>query len=209
MKLLAPLLLLAALAAPAAAQYCDTSNSCFFPPGPCAYLGSGSVTFSNGWELRLLDFENSIDCDPLPPLGGSTNQQDHSTCVLRLWNGLSLIGAGGNELMTMHLFAVPPSVNPREVDLELLALDLSPGSLPMNVQLRESPTLVSNGHMQQTEVTPGNYHVTSFFDVFFELSLDNGQTWSPANGPVHTVLSPAPPLPARAATWGSVKASYR
>jgi hypothetical protein len=38
MKRLAALLLLGALAAPAAAQYCDTSNSCFFPPGPCAYL---------------------------------------------------------------------------------------------------------------------------------------------------------------------------
>jgi len=210
MKRLLPLLLLAALAAPAAAQYCDTSNSCFFPPGPCAYLLSGEfVTFSNGWQLTLIDLENSIDCDPLPPLGGSTNQQNHSTGVLRLKNGGTVIGGGGNTLMTMHLFAVPPSANPREVDLELLAIDFSPTAFPAGMMLRESPTQASVGHFQQTEVTPGNYHITSFFDVFFELSLDNGQSWSPASSAAHIVLSPAPPLPAHAATWGSVKASYR
>jgi hypothetical protein len=51
--------------------------------------------------------------------------------------------------------------------------------------------------------------VTSFFDVFFELSLDGGQSWSPASSAAHIVLEPAPPLPARPATWGSVKAAYR
>ena len=210
MKILSALFLLGALASPAAAQYCDTSNSCFFPPGPCAYLLSGEfVTFANGWQLTLLDFENSIDCDPLPPLGGSTNQQNHSSGVLRLKNCGTVIGGGGNTLMTMHLFAVPPSVNPREVDLELLAIDFSATAFPAGMMLRESPTLPSTGHMQQTEVTPGNFHVTSFFDVFFELSLDGGQSWSPASSAAHTVLSPAPPLPARPATWGSVKASYR
>ena len=209
MKLLAPLLLLAALAAPAAAQYCDTSNSCFFPPGPCAYLGIEHVTFSNGWQLTYVDFENAVECDPLPPSGGTTNQQVHSTCVLKLFDGSTTTGVGGQGLMTMHLFTVPPSVNPREVDLELLALDLSTLSFPSGVKLRESPTIASTGHMQQSDISPGNYHVTSFFDVFFELSTDGGQSWFPANGPVHTVISPAAPLPARAATWGGVKATYR
>jgi hypothetical protein len=32
--------------------------------------------------------------------------------------------------MTMHLFGLPPSVNPREVDLELLAIDLSRDAFP-------------------------------------------------------------------------------
>ena len=207
MKLLPALFLIGVLASPAAAQYCDTSNSCFFPPGPCAYLGAEHVTFSNGWQLTLLVFENSIDCDPLPPLGGSTNQQDHSTGGVRLFDGANTIGVGGQVLMTMHLFSVPPSVNPREVDLELLAIDFS--SSPGNVRLRESPTLASTGHLQQTEVTPGNYHVTSFFDVFFELSTDGGQSWFQANAPVHTVISPSAPLPARPTTWGGLKAIYR
>ena len=209
MKLLSALFLLGVLATHAAAQSCDTNQSCFFPPGPCAYLGIPPVAFANGWELRYVDFENSIDCVPLPALGGSTNQQDHSTSVLRLWNGLSTIVGGGNALMTVHLLDVPPNVNPREVDLELLALDLAPSALPANVKLRESPTLASTGHLQQNEMTPGQYRLTSFFDVFFELSIDGGQSWSPANGPVRVEIYPAPPLPARPATWGSVKASYR
>ena len=209
MKLFSALFLLGALATFAAAE-CNSTNSCFFPPGPCAYLLDDEfVTFSNGWQLTLVDFENSIDCDPLPPLGGTVTQQNHSTGVFTLKNGGTTVGGGGNALMTISLYAVPPSVNPREVNLELLALDLSASAFPGGVMLRESPTQASTGHLQQTEVTPGNFHITSFFDVFFELSVDGGQSWFPADGPAHTTLFPAPPLPARAATWGGVKAIYR
>jgi hypothetical protein len=208
MKTLLALCAMCAFAAPASAQFCDTNQSCFFPPGPCAYLGTEHVVFPNGWQLTYLDFENSLDCPALPPIGGSANLLDHSTFVLKLQDGGTTTLMGGSALMTMHVFVVPPNVNPREVDLELLALDLT-GSFPAGVRLRESPSLASPGHMQQTEGPPGQFHITSFFDVFFELSLDGGQTWSPALGPMHTVLSPAPPLPAHGATWGGVKAIYR
>ena len=197
-------LLAAALASPAA-SYCDTTNSCIFPPGPCAYLAFEAVTFTNGAALSSLDFENSIDCDALPPVGGSTNQLIHSACVLRLANGGPPTFHGGLSAMTMHLFGV----NPREFALELLALDLSGMSLPAGVKLRESPALASSGHASFTEGPPGQFHIDSFFDVFFELSTDDGQSWYPASGPLHTVLSPSAPLPARPATWGEVKATYR
>ena len=202
----AAVLLAGALASPAA-PYCDTTNNCVFPPGPCAYLGS-SVAFSNGATLNFLNFENSLDCDPLPPVGGSTNQLITSTGVLRLTHGGPPTLHGGSAVMTVHLFG-DPGVNPREFAIELLALDLSGIALPAGVRLRESPTLASTGHASVTEGQPGQYHIESFFDVFFELSTDSGQSWHPATTPMHTVLNPAPPLPARPATWGAVKATYR
>ena len=200
-------LLALALASPAA-PYCDTTTPCIFPPGPCAYLGSEPVTFTNGAVLNYLDFENSIDCDALPPVGGSTNQLITSTIVLRLANGGPPALYGGSATLTMHLFG-DPGVNPREIALELLALDFQFISLPAGTRLRESPTLPSSGHATITESPPGQYHIDSFFDVFFELSTDSGQSWFPASGPLRTVLSPAAPLPARPSTWGAVKATYR
>ena len=170
-------LLTAALVSPAA-SYCDTTSFCIFPPGPCAYLGFESVTFANGAVLSSLDFENSLDCDVLPPVGGSTNQLIHSACVLRLANGGPATFYGGSAVMTMDLFG-DPGVNPREFALEVLALDLSGVSLPAGVKLRESPTHPSSGHASFTEGPPGQFHIDSFFDVFFELSTDNGRAGIP------------------------------
>ena len=150
---------------------------------------------------NYLDFENSLNCDALPPVGGSTNQLITSTCVLRLASGGPPGLYSGGAVMTVHLFG-DPGVNPREFGLELLALDFPFFSLPAATKLRESPTLPSSGHATITEGPPGQFHIESFFDVFFELSTDSGQSWFPASGPLRAVLSPAAPLPARPATWG-------
>jgi hypothetical protein len=67
----------------------------------------------------------------------------------------------------------------------MTGLSLSGGGLPAGVQIRESPTLNSVG---QTRIKPiaGGYMVSSFFDIFTEVSTDSGETWNPAtNGPAH------------------------
>lgn len=71
------------------------------------------------------------------------------------------------------------------IDLEMLQLDLSGGEMPAGVMIRESPTLASLGKTSLTDIGGGLYHIDSFFDVFTELSLDGGQTWNPASGPLH------------------------
>jgi len=60
------------------------------------------------------------------------------------------------------------------------------------VTIRESPTLTSTG---QTTITPqgDGFHVSSFFDVFTELSLDGGNTWTPNIGAAsHFESTPEP-----------------
>src|SRR5207247_1134427 len=82
---------------------------------------------------------------------------------------------------------------------EMLRLDISGGTLPVGVMIRESPTRASTG---KTTVRPieGGYMIGSFFDVFPEISVDGGQTWTPAQGAQHVELrsDPAlvPPVPA-------------
>lgn len=60
-------------------------------------------------------------------------------------------------------------------DAELRSMNLtgSAGTL-----IRESPTLQSLGTVQISGTSP--YEISSFFDIFTELSLNGGNTWIPA-----------------------------
>lgn len=88
-------------------------------------------------------------------------------------------------------------------DTELLTLDLV-GTSPVRggFMLRESPTLSSTG---VTRVEGACYgfvcpavvlpmRISSFFDVFTEISTNGGTSWTPArnDGPMHVVQLPEP-----------------
>jgi hypothetical protein len=78
----------------------------------------------------------------------------------------------------------------RFFDVELLAL--SPMNVPPGTQvmLRESPTRASTGKtsVRSLPAPAGGYRISSFFDVFTEVSLDGGQTWSSVVNPTHLEL---------------------
>lgn len=66
-------------------------------------------------------------------------------------------------------------------DTRMLQLEFSGGNLPAGMMIRESPTLPSHGQTLVRESPtlpsrPTSYRVSSFFDVFTELSLDSGQS---------------------------------
>jgi hypothetical protein len=87
-----------------------------------------------------------------------------------------------------------------QVPIELVALSLQSINPPL-VLVRESPTLASSGSMtMRSSGTGSGGTFDSFFDVFVELSLDGGQSWSPlqqmqlqATGTPWTVIEPPPP----------------
>src|SRR5207253_3253402 len=68
--------------------------------------------------------------------------------------------------------------NTRFFDTEMLALNLSGGTLPGSVMVRESPSKASLGRTSVRTDSTG-YQISSFFDIFTEVSLDGGATWSP------------------------------
>ena len=96
-----------------------------------------------------------------------------------------------------------------QFDTEMLQLDLSGGTLPPGVRVRESPTLQSTG--QATERPgAGGFFIDSFFDVFTDLSVDNGATWMPSdNGSGHVAMDIINPTPVKGSTWGLIKSLYR
>jgi hypothetical protein len=77
------------------------------------------------------------------------------------------------------------------LDAEIVAFDLRGGGMPEGVLVRESPGTVSSGRTTVTTVSRGRYRVESSFDVWLELSLDGGRSWSRAAAPVRMTLAPA------------------
>ena len=78
------------------------------------------------------------------------------------------------------------------IEHEILTLDIFGGDLPPDVMFRESPTLASIGLTEAKLVGTDSsgdpiYRVDSFFDVFLEVSLDGGQSWTPLDEPLHLV----------------------
>ena len=79
-------------------------------------------------------------------------------------------------------------------DTEMLQLDLS-GTSPQfgNFRLRESPTLQSLGR-HTIRPDPRGFRISSFFDVFLELSTD-GVNWFPADRSIRVQPSSPPAAP--------------
>jgi hypothetical protein len=79
---------------------------------------------------------------------------------------------------------------------EMLALNLSGGSLPAGVMIRESPTRRSTGETRYSGGGgAGGFRINSFFDIFTELSMDGGQNWIPASSPGYMELHVDPGVP--------------
>jgi hypothetical protein len=60
----------------------------------------------------------------------------------------------------------------------------------------------STGLHQVTNLGAGLFQVDSFFDVFFELSIDGGNTFLPADGPMRLEFTTAVPEPSSLALLG-------
>jgi hypothetical protein len=75
----------------------------------------------------------------------------------------------------------------RYFDTEMLSLRVQGGGLQKGVMIRESPTKASTGRTQ-IEGGGGAFMISSFFDIFIEVSLDDGATWTPAEGGPATML---------------------
>jgi hypothetical protein len=81
-------------------------------------------------------------------------------------------------------------------DTEIVQMNLSGNAIFGSFMLRESPTLQSLG--KHTIVAdPRGYRISSFFDVFLEVSTDLGVTWIPADRSIRVQVSAPPPAPGR------------
>jgi hypothetical protein len=170
-----------------------------------AFYGSLShvpIGFAGGQilvtDVKHFNFSNSF---APPPLFGSTTHSFGSTVNMRVsldfGATFTRFSASGN--VTVRVDSTGDVGNTRSFDTEMLQLDIFGGNLPPGVMIRESPTLTSMGETTITDVGGGEFSITSFFDIFTELSVDGGQTWMPAQTGPHTVV--AQPIPDSGSTF--------
>lgn len=131
----------------------------------------------------------------VPPPDPGNNVPSSTTSFFDIFVELTLDGnsytASGQG---QALLSTPDNMLPFTTvfDTEMLQLDISGGTLPSGMMLRESPTQQSTGQLTATNLGGGIYQIDSFFDVFVELSLDGGDTWRPANKALHLTSVPEP-----------------
>ncbi len=121
---------------------------------------------------------------------GGTVQMQVSTNGGQTFNPVTANGAAAVEITNRADLNTGSS---RFYDTQMTQLDLSGGSLPPGMMVRQSPTLPSLGETTvRQDPIANNFHHRSFFDIFTEVSLDGGNTWSPSiSAPTTLGLSPS------------------
>ena len=182
-----------------------TSNT-LLPNGNYTSAPNVQTNFgTSGIVIRNLDFGSFSNSTPLPALYNTdvltTNAQATLEVSIDGGNNFTPYTTPSNCLVNLH--HTWDYGNTREIDIEMLGMDLSGGSLPPTVRFRESPTEQSLGTCEIDPPTP-NYSVDSFFDIFYEVSLDGGVNWIPATTPTRVQLhNPTTSIPTMT-EWGLI-----
>jgi len=103
-------------------------------------------------------------------------------------------GAGTARAMGI----APAGANPQVFDSELIALNLDGLSPNSAFRFRESPTSRSSGVTTREDLCPlcaapvTYWRISSFFDIFAEVSFNGGDTWTPGDKAIHVEQLPDP-----------------
>jgi len=165
------------------------------PPGAYVSPADWHAAYAAGIIISNVSHDRFTTNTPPPPPSGTQVHSFGSHLFLQV------SADGGATFQDVHTAAAVSARvtsaeivgNTRYFDTEMLQLDISGGGLPPNVRIRESPTRASLGRTSIAQLPGGGFEISSFFDIFTELSLDNGQTWEPTtNGAVRMGLPPGP-----------------
>jgi hypothetical protein len=146
---------------------------------------------ASGLLLRRIRHSNLPDPIPLPAPGASATYTASSTQIEfdtsanggTNWNHITAPAS-----VSISITGTTDSGPPRVFRTEMTQLSISGGTLPAGTMVRESPSKASVGRTTQ-RLIDGGYRISSFFDVFLEISLDSGNSWWPADSATRIVLA--------------------
>ena len=166
------------------------TNGQYISPKQWHALYANGIIISNVTHKRFL-----ANLPPPPPR--STNTHNFGSLVTLL---IKLPGGQSFQQMTANADCVVSVRNSGQqgteqvFQTEMLSLNLSGGTMPAGLMVRESPTRQSTGETRYSN-TAGGYRIASFFDIFTEVSMDGGISWSPASDPAYMELHIDPGVP--------------
>jgi len=197
-----------AMAAPAAAQPSFISADPRLPNPDRPYVMSsgspeyGSFVFVDDLEIRITN-PDQLDT----PTTNMDGDLEFDSTFDIAYSGILSVGFAPPVHITGVGTARARGIAPGDTpvlgalvyDTELLMLNLEGNAFYSQFRLRESPTLSSTGVTTTEELClacsapfGGPIRISSFFDVFAEVSLDGGVTWAPGNRSFHIVQTPEP-----------------
>jgi hypothetical protein len=166
------------------------TNGQYISPAKWHALYANGVIISNVTHKRFLaTFQ--------PPAPRTTNTHSFGSLVtfqLSMGPGLPFQSMSANADCTVSVRNSGFQGSEQVYQTEMLALNLSGGSLPQGVMIRESPSKASLGETRFAASSDGN-RVSSFFDIFTEVSLDGGNTWVASDSPGYMELHIDPGVP--------------
>jgi PEP-CTERM motif len=172
-------------------EFVGPVSSDFLPP-PGQYLGTFH-SWGNGAFLLTSPSHSTFASIRTPPpasvMGACTSHSFSSVIAGTL--GLPVQSMG---LTTVRVCFNHQAGTDRFFDTEMLQLDISGGSLPPNVLIREDPDVATTGLLAIRGTGPFDF--ASFFDVFTELSIDGGLNWINSDGSTRMTLVSVVPEPA-------------
>jgi hypothetical protein len=163
---------------------------------PPALHANNQIVYNTPGGVYKIDsfFDIFTDLTTSPPAPGTSRIDS----FFDVFTELTIEPPGGGPVVVdipnthMSQQTSAPSGSTGTYNTEMLALDISGGGLPPGVMIRESPTLQSPGQTTVQPIGGGLYKIDSFFDVFTELSIDNGQTWAPGSAAMVATGMPEP-----------------
>jgi PEP-CTERM motif len=156
------------------------TSSCL-PPADGAYVGQsetwGPVLLSD----PVLSQFTSCMTPQSTTVGGSWTESFNATLTGELFIGNVDQGPTTGAAAVTVLFTVASDSGGVEtLDTQMTRLDINfQGGSALG---RIDPVTPSTGETDVTDEGGGNFQMTSFFDIFTDLSLDGGSTWIPGTG---------------------------
>lgn len=181
----------------AKAQLANLPND-YLPPCPdtvnqnmIQYLGQYHQNYGGIVDLQDPIHYDLQNCFPPPAsIGDSTTHTFWSTAMatIHVTGGPTFV-MNSPALVTVKVLFINETGNVRTFSNEMIQLDISGGNLPAGTMIHQSPVHPSTG-ITTIEDLGTSYTVSSYFDIWTELSFDTGATWIPADTAGRMTLSP-------------------
>jgi hypothetical protein len=157
-------------------------------------IRSDYIVFSNGFLLRNLLHDRFTQSFPPPAPGGSQTNSFAGIVEFEISmdGGLTWANASGSSNENVFVNSGIDDGSARFFDTEMLSMNIAGGTIPSGLQMRESPTKPSTGRCDILLMDTDDYRFCSFFDIYFEITIDGGMTWATANKPLYIFMRGTP-----------------
>ena len=183
-------------AAPAPRKVLPMPNGQYISPAAWHQL------YANGIVIKDIRHKLFTQWMEPPPFGASHTHTFDSQLDFQLSTdgGATFIAARAPATMTVQISDEREFQGRTTYETTVTQLDVAGGDLPPGVMIRESPTKASMGGTSSLAGgggggAGGGAAISSFFDIFTEVSTDGGGSWGPAtNGPAQMELERIAPV---------------